>query len=193
MSDYTAMVVFEKQHTQSHQPEYHARHIMRFALGTSYPTMVEQVCLIYKHPSLREHTRTLVIDATGCGRPVADMLKPCAPIAISLHGGENVHHEGRNWQVPKRDVVAAAQVLLQQRRLKLASSLPLTPVLEQELLNFRLKIDATTAHDSYAAWREGQHDDLVLAAALACWWGEHGPKPGRVVLMDLPPPRPWWW
>jgi hypothetical protein len=27
-----------------------------------------------------------------------------------------------------------------------------------------------TAHDSYEHWREGDHDDLVLAAALACWW-----------------------
>ncbi|HEY7307847.1 MAG TPA: hypothetical protein VH643_00670 [Gemmataceae bacterium] len=22
------------------------------------------------------------------------------------------------------------------------------------------------------AWREGTHDDLVLAVALACWWAE---------------------
>ena len=28
------------------------------------------------------------------------------------------------------------------------------------------------AHDIYGAWREGQHDDLVLATALAVWFGE---------------------
>ena len=44
--------------------------------------------------------------------------------------------------------------------------------LVQELLNFRVTIDPRTAHDSYAAWREGMHDDLVLAVAMACWWGE---------------------
>ena len=27
-------------------------------------------------------------------------------------------------------------------------------------------------HDTYAAWRDGQHDDLVLALALALWGGE---------------------
>jgi hypothetical protein len=30
----------------------------------------------------------------------------------------------------------------------------------------------TTAHDSYVAWREGAHDDLVPAVAMACWYRE---------------------
>jgi hypothetical protein len=30
-------------------------------------------------------------------------------------------------------------------------------------------VNISTAHDSYEAWREGDHDDLVLATALACW------------------------
>lgn len=36
--------------------------------------------------------------------------------------------------------------------------------------------DAATQQDFSGAcckWREGQHDDLVLAVALACWYGEH--------------------
>ena len=36
-----------------------------------------------------------------------------------------------------------------------------------------MTIDPRTTHDSYAAWREQAHDDLVLAVALACWWGEY--------------------
>jgi len=27
-------------------------------------------------------------------------------------------------------------------------------------------------HDSYGAWREGAHDDLLLSVALACWAAE---------------------
>ena len=34
-----------------------------------------------------------------------------------------------------------------------------------------MKIDPLTAHDSYGAWREGAHDDMVLAVAIAVWWG----------------------
>ena len=42
----------------------------------------------------------------------------------------------------------------------------------KELLKFKVKIDPVTAHDSYGAGREGQHDDLVLATALAAWYGK---------------------
>ncbi len=48
----------------------------------------------------------------------------------------------------------------------------LKDTLVKELLNFRVKINISTAHDSYEAWREGDHDDLVLSVALACWAGE---------------------
>ena len=54
----------------------------------------------------------------------------------------------------------------------MANTLPLAPVLMQELLAFRVKIDPLAAHDSYGAWREGAHDDIVLACAVACWYAE---------------------
>ena len=40
--------------------------------------------------------------------------------------------------------------------------------LVKELGNIRIKV-SLAGHDTYGAWREGEHDDLVLAAALACW------------------------
>jgi hypothetical protein len=79
--------------------------------------------------------------------------------------------------VPKRDLVGIAQVLLQTERIQFAAGLPLTPLLVHELLEFRVKIDPLTAHDSYGAWREGQHDDLVLAVAIAAWYGEQWQPP----------------
>jgi hypothetical protein len=50
--------------------------------------------------------------------------------------------------------------------------LPEASTLRKELQNFRVKIDPRTAHDSYEHWREGDHDDLVLATAMACWFRE---------------------
>ena len=38
-----------------------------------------------------------------------------------------------------------------------------------ELLDFRRKQNKVTAHISYEHLRESEHDDLVLAVALACW------------------------
>jgi hypothetical protein len=50
--------------------------------------------------------------------------------------------------------------------------LKLADVLRKELLDFKIWIDPQMAHDSYAAWRAGAHDDLVLAAALAAWYAD---------------------
>jgi hypothetical protein len=33
-------------------------------------------------------------------------------------------------------------------------------------------VNIATGNDSYEAWREGIHDDLVLSVALACWFAE---------------------
>jgi len=71
-------------------------------------------------------------------------------------------------------------VLLQTERLKVAKSLPLADILVKELLNFQVKINVNTAHDSYGAWQEGTHDDLVLACAMACWLGERQPMVDRI-------------
>jgi hypothetical protein len=32
------------------------------------------------------------------------------------------------------------------------------------------------AHDTYGAWREGTHDDLILAVMMAVWWAQWDEK-----------------
>jgi hypothetical protein len=77
--------------------------------------------------------------------------------------------------VPKRDLVGALQVLIQTGRLRIAEGLRDARTLVDELLRFRVRINARTAHDSYGAWRECEHDDLVLALAVAVWRAERRP------------------
>ena len=98
------------------------------------------------------------------------------PVAITITGGDAVTYDN-GWRVPKRDLVASVQVLLQTQRLHFAKELPSVPLLVQELLAFRVKIDPLTAHDSYGSWREGSHDDLVLAVAVAAWYGQRFQPP----------------
>jgi hypothetical protein len=115
----------------------------------------------------------LIVDDTGVGRAVADLLKTKGLKfrAVTITGGDEVHAVGGGrYRVPKRDLVGALEVPFHTGRLKIAEGMELWPTLKKELLSFRRKIDLRTAHDSYEAWREGDHDDLVLAAALACWW-----------------------
>ena len=74
-----------------------------------------------------------------------------------------------SWSVPKRNLVSAAQVLLQQGRLKIAAGLPLAATLSQELADYQVRI-SQAGHDSYSA-PSGQHDDLLMALSLVCWFG----------------------
>lgn len=183
--DFSALVVIESHRpvrgidiplsAPTPQATYAVRHLQRWPLGTAYPVIVQDVAALMGRVPQADGRGELVVDHTGCGRPVVDMIRRAQlhPIAVSLHGGDRVTREGQDYRTPKRDLVGCVAVLLQQQRLRFAQDLPLTPILTKELLNFKVRIDPATAHDSYSAWREADHDDLVLALALACWWGEY--------------------
>ena len=157
-------------------PPLYVRHLERLPLGTPYPAVVERVKELARTPPLSQFPTCLVADRTGVGAGVIDMFVHAGitPVSVAIHGGAEVGQDlyRHDYRVPKRDLVSAVQVLLQNERLKIAASLPESATLKSELLHFRVKIDPRTAHDSYSHWREGDHDDLVLATALACWFRE---------------------
>jgi len=116
----------------------------------------------------------IVLDATGVGREVAGLFEQAFrmgqlgvhwPRGFVITGGREITHE----VVPKRELVGKMQSLLQGGRLKIADALPEAEILKRELLSFRVKTTAT-GQDSYEAARERDHDDVVLAVALACWF-----------------------
>jgi hypothetical protein len=150
-------------------------HLQRWQLRTSYPAIVADVVKMINglDPALSQGGKpTLAIDATGVGAPVVDLFKREKINAelkpIQIVGGANVSSEFGMTRVPKRDLVSNVQVGLQNRALKIAAGLELAEVLARELQNFSVKI-TDAANDVYGAWREGTHDDLVLAVALALW------------------------
>jgi hypothetical protein len=118
----------------------------------------------------------LVIDGTGVGRPVVDLFRQSAGYALTpvlITAGATVSSDDAGYtHVPKRDLVGAVQVLLQNKHLRIGPNLPEAATLTAELQHFQTKINVATAHDSYGAWREGTHDDLVLALALALWFAD---------------------
>jgi hypothetical protein len=189
-NDFTALAIVETvedgQPSSYHKkakrvPHLHLRHLERYALRTPYPEIADKVADLVNNEDLARYTTDemlntvthrpeLVIDQTGVGAPVADLLKARGLIfrSVIITGGEKVHG-GRTARVPKRDLVSALEVSLQTGMLQVAESLRLWPVLREEMLNFRRKIDLRTAHDSYEHWRENDHDDVVLAVCLAAW------------------------
>lgn len=175
--DYTAIAVLQLVRGADGKKEHHLRHLERPRLGTPYPDVVKRVKQILEQitadPDDKVDT-TMVLDLTGCGRPVYDLFDAARlrPLGITITGGSQVKQDGPFFSVPKRDLVSNLQVLFQVGKLKVAEALPETRALVEELLNFRAKI-TVSGHDTYEAWREGDHDDLVLAVALATWYAEN--------------------
>ena len=177
VNDHTALAILERpriRRTTDPATVYAVRYLMRFPLGTSYPSIVTGVKEILQRPPLDRAPVFLAVDATGCGRPVCDLLRPIFPsmAAISITGGEQASAGPAGWNVPKRTLAGIVQILLQTRRLLIAQGLPEAAQLKHELQNFKVKINIATGNESFEAWREKDHDDLVLAVAIAAWLGE---------------------
>jgi len=174
--DYSAIAILQKEGNR-----YVVSHLERLPLDMSYPQQVESVFQKWHKKPLNTAEKTLVMDYTGIGRAVLDLTQDRGlnPIGIAISGGNSVNwnEEHNRATVPKKDLIGNMQVLAQSDRLKVASGLRFGPVLAQELQSFKVKIDARTSHDSYGSWREGEHDDLILATAIALWYAEYRTTP----------------
>ena len=166
--DYTALAAVELV-----EDGIHPRHLERLALGTPYPAVATRIAAL-----VQSLTGDLVVDATGVGRPVIDILRDNGlnPVAVSITGGQSITFDGDLWRVPKRTLVRALVVAFEAGRLKVARGLRFAGALERELRAFERRISAR-GHDSYGAVGAGAHDDLVIAVALAVWWADMPVRP----------------
>ena len=157
------------------------RHMERMALGTLYPEVVERVAQVMRSPALSKGRRHLVVDATGVGRPVVDLLVrerlPCQLWAVTITGGDAETYTNGYYRVPKRDLIVGLQLVFQNRELQIAKGLKEGPALAREMSGMRVRV-RDGGREQFGA-REGEHDDLVLAVALACWAERKGAVGGR--------------
>ena len=156
--------------TNEHPPICFAvRHAERLHQGTSYPSVVERA----KYLAEKLEGALLALDATGVGEATVSLFRKArlSPHVVTITAGDAIATtEGNVHRVPKRDLISVAQVMLQTDRLKIAKAIPLADTMLRELLNFRLKVPLNAG--AIEAWREGPHDDLVLALAIALWLAE---------------------
>jgi hypothetical protein len=102
------------------------------------------------------------------------------PVPVYITGADGTSYIGRIATVPKRDLVSILQVLFQTQRLKISPDLELGATLTNELTNFTARI-TRSLNETFSSWRENQHDDLVLALSLACWFFERQIRGNRAV------------
>ncbi|MBI2401437.1 MAG: hypothetical protein HYV20_01590 [Gemmatimonadetes bacterium] len=174
--DPTALVIVERSPaaTAADPVCYRVRYLRRWALWTPYPKIVADVRDLLECPPLKGATAGLVVDATGVGAAVVDLFEDAGRgvwvVPVTITAGSEAHEGFEGWRVPKRDLVGILQVLLQNRRLRIAKALPEAGRLLEEMEQFRVQI-TERGRDTYAA-AAGTHDDLVVALALVCWFGE---------------------
>ena len=179
--DYTAIAVLERAETTGEwDPGKYAwrklvslqlRYLKRVERGTPYPEVVRRVCRVTRSGELAGRC-TLTADGTGVGRAVVDLLRnegPGCPLyPVNITGGLQETFDGEYHGVPKRDLILGLQVLLQQGLLQIASGLEYAQELVKEMTAMQVKI-SLSGQELLGAWREGTHDDMVFAVALAYW------------------------
>jgi len=183
--DYSALAILERRITPGHMRDdpsvndYVVRFLQRWPLHTMFTKVSKDVCTFTERPPLA--WPILGIDKTGVGAGPVEMIQEAHPAAlihpVLITAGHQVTHDGLAWHVPKKELVSTTVTLSQSNRLVIAdlqisedSSVTRDDVI-RELQNFRIKI-TTAKNETFEAWREGQHDDLVLSIAIACWLGE---------------------
>lgn len=170
--DFTAIAVLERRDPpKPHflapwtvQPTYFdLRHLERLPLGTPYPRVIEKVAKLTNHPTLKNRC-TVVADSTGVGQPVVDELRRAQLggnlIPVTISGGGQANRNGHGWTVPRRDLLSAVMLTLEDEHLRFAEKLPERARLVAELMSL---------HAGPGRNRNNEHDDLVFALALATW------------------------
>ncbi|HJT78832.1 MAG TPA: hypothetical protein VJ739_16625, partial [Gemmataceae bacterium] len=152
------------------------RWLERWPLGTPYPEICEAVGRMYDGTPLAG--TTLLVDATGVGLAVYEMLKDhfarkglsavFRPVVITAGFSTAIAADGIH--LPKKQLVSALQSVLQGRRLQIADGLAEAEALRRELEAFQLRI-TESANEVFGA-ESGQHDDIALALMLPVWLGE---------------------
>jgi hypothetical protein len=103
---------------------------------------------------------------------VVDLLRradlDCRMLPAIITAGHAETWSNGYYHVPKRDLIVGLQVLLQRGALQIAAGMAFGGVLVEEMAAMRVRQTAK-GHEQFGAWREGEHDDLVFAVALAHW------------------------
>jgi hypothetical protein len=180
-ADFTALTLLERHapapappDAPPNRPTYSLPALRRWPLGTSYVDIVADLARLPEScPELEG--ATLVVDRSGVGAAVADMLRqrrlPFLLRNVTITGGSAVTGGGADWNVAKLELVSALVVVLQSQRLKAAKDIPEWKTLKRELEGYRVKVTAA-ANETFNPRDDSAHDDLILAVALAAWWGE---------------------
>jgi len=197
--DYTAIMVMKDSpqivlgHETLKQPNkvVHYYDIVYIAQqqGMRYHTIVQEIGELMQRATLVENA-DLIVDGTGVGEGVVEIMREqgLQPIPIITTNSGLVREVYadvaeifpgvpklrartlKEIHVPKSDLVAAGQLLVQQERVRVAEKLKWAEEARRQFKSFRGKINERTKHKVYEAETEEEHDDIVICFLMGAWW-----------------------
>jgi hypothetical protein len=173
---------------------YDLVYLKRPKLGTPYDEIarrvIDLVCELEPRGAFGEiGYLTLVIDGTGVGRGVVDMIRteyqrrvrsststPKVDIRPATITGSDTtmkppEEVSGYWRLPKKDLIFPTVAAFQAKpsKIRIARGLNDRDALVNELKNYRRKTNIATGSMQFEPWREADHDDLLFALCLALW------------------------
>jgi hypothetical protein len=147
---------------------------------TAYPVLLAELAVILSGPLANSE---LIVEAGASIKPVVAMLRNhrvpafVRPVEVKVNAEDA--YAGHAWKVGKGSLIETTRQVLQEERMTFDEQMPgevmaTTPsvrTIYQAMLTYPFE-RAPAANEAFAS-REGEYDDLVLAVALACWFGEH--------------------
>ncbi len=151
---------------------YKLRKLERVPLGTSYPDLIIRIKNLLESPILFNRT-TLVMDATGVGIGVVQFAIDAGlkPIGVTFTSGKSVGENDLGYTVPKLDLVMNMILCYESQKVQMSMQLENMEDFIHELKNFKMK-KTNKGNDVAEAGKERDHDDLIIAVALALWYAE---------------------
>jgi hypothetical protein len=153
-----------------------------------YPDTLAELGSIFSDEPWARRT-LLATDATGPGLHLyEDMVRDetllstvgkdrITPVVITP--GQNEERDGRFRKVPKNLLITRLQSAIRRHEIKVPRKLLLYNILESEIEGYELKVREGSKHVTFSNNpRDGgpEHDDTILALALAWWRVHHKPK-----------------
>ena len=108
--------------------------------------------------------------------PLCAPLTPVRELVVSIPAPGCDHRKHEDPALAKQVLISGMLMMLEKKELALSMRVPSARVLDKELAGMEARV-SRSGHLSFGTWREGEHDDVVMATALACWrarWRSEG-------------------
>lgn len=173
-NDFTALSMIEET-----EDGLALRDLRQLPIDQSFTEQQQTVIsVIKKIQKMRKHV-VLIGDSTGLGKPQMHLLREeriCRVVGIWLTGGSTVGGSFDDITVPKVDIISAAQLALESRNITWNKRLDLANTFARELRGYRFKTRASGSTELGNHRGDSEHDDLVLAVSMGCWWALRNPS-----------------